>query len=758
MADSPPTRRSARGRVPNKKYSIDAFEILDILDSDPDVVAEPVPDFDNFDVDEDFESDKAAEEADDDEESVVTSNEGSDESRIATPVEEFEDALSYASGSDLLEREDNLKPVRNALSRSNRVRAGIKKRPDESLHFRGIPGYEKSKDAHIKYLVGTNPQDMLDFVRARDKWVQIATFPSRVPDEDGSGGMALPFHSAEGSRRAQASTDWDWYYSQGGKHKMEEQQRALALGLHDVSKYVSWSQRKHSFLMGSYGNQKIHSLESLETLSITEAWNSTSVPTAHSKSEDTPTKERNGWLLNAGAKITCLDWAPNIPDNVQYLAILTSQTPPPGTQQHSPFDPSDSYSASLQLWGFQATTLSGGGGIMDMTRAPSLVQILCTDWGALKQFRWCPVPKEVRKTDEEEKTFVGLLAGIWSDGYVRVLDVQIENAQSSPSIYVKYQGAAFASRPPNTVCTCLTWLSAAEVAVGCANGFVAIWNIAESILSVPTTEFMDIPVLQPTPLPSSSSEPIRPWFYHCLHHSYILSLASTYPSQPHFLVSASMDGYLRLTDIRNPVVDFVLSPRSRMLNSAIAYHPHIQSFLHSEDNDYLRALPLRRFFSVIWFGKAEGPVLSMAVGKVHPCVLVGSADGTVLATNPMRKVMSVKQAQYQQIWFRHEWVPTPQPQQNKTDEGTQGIRTPAKDQHVTREGMSRITEGYKVEAVDLLKSSKVKSKGKDGTVLATIYEEESGVTQVAWNPNLHCGGWAAAGMGCGLVRIEDLAI
>ena len=219
-----------------------------------------------------------------------------------------------------------------------------------------------------------------------------------------------------------------------------------------------------------------------------------------------------------------------------------------------------------------------------------------------------------------------------------------------------------------------------------------------------------------------------------------------------------MDGYLRLTDIRNPMVDFVLSPRSRTLNSAVDYHPHIQSFLQSEDNDNLRALPLRRFFSVIAFGKAEARVLSMAVGKMHPCVLVGSADGTVLATNPMRKVMSVKQTQYQQIWFRHEWVPKPQSRQGHTGEGKAGEQRFTNRQNVMRDGISRITEGYKVESVDLMRSGKFKSKKTDRAVFATIYEEESAVTQVVWNPNLHCGGWAAAGMGSGLVRIEDLAI
>ena len=45
----------------------------------------------------------------------------------------------------------------------------------------------------------------------------------------------------------------------------------------------------------------------------------------------------------------------------------------------------------------------------------------------------------------------------------------------------------------------------------------------------------------------------------------------------------------------------------------------------------------------------------------------------------------------------------------------------------------------------------------DGTI-STIHEAETAVTQVVWNSNLSCGGWIAAGMGNGLVRVQDLAI
>ncbi len=72
--------------------------------------------------------------------------------------------------------------------------------------------------------------------------------------------------------------------------------------------------------------------------------------------------------------------------------------------------------------------------------------------------------------------------------------------------------------------------------------------------------------------------------------------------------------------------------------------------------------------------------------------------------------------------------------------------------------MVRFVEGFKVDNSRMLKVSDGAPRGKDGSTFATIHEKESGVTALAWNPNVVCGGWAAAGMGSGLVRVEDLAL
>lgn len=80
--------------------------------------------------------------------------------------------------------------------------------------------------------------------------------------------------------------------------------------------------------------------------------------------------------------------------------------------------------------------------------------------------------------------------------------------------------------------------------------------------------------------------------------------------------------------------------------------------------------------------------------------------------------------------------------------------------------MARITEGYKADKT-LLKDPTTESsagtkptkmmKTTNGGIAAVVYEEGTAITALSWNPNMCCGGWAAAGMGDGLLRIEDIA-
>lgn len=213
-----------------------------------------------------------------------------------------------------------------------------------------------------------------------------------------------------------------------------------------------------------------------------------------------------------------------------------------------------------------------------------------------------------------------------------------------------------------------------------------------------------------------------------------------------------------------------------------------------EDGGLLKLYPIRRFWISVSFAKGDSEVLCVAVGRLHPTVLVGFADGTLLAVNPFRRFINTRvKAMLQQRVWKHEWA---RQQLNTTSshsgEDTIGHEqagppnvsaeeTSGRDQHVQasvapgeqneqhRDGrpdrISRITEGYKIEAVTLApiktpRSSKDAKDTESGShaVYSTIYDAETGIRQVVWNPNEGWGGWAASGMGSGLVRIENLAV
>jgi transcription factor C subunit 6 len=257
----------------------------------------------------------------------------------------------------------------------------------------------------------------------------------------------------------------------------------------------------------------------------------------------------------------------------------------------------------------------------------------------------------------------------------------------------------------------LAWLSSTELGLATALGAVAIFNIPQC---------------------SSIPDP-KPFFYHNIHSSYILCLVPALPHYPHLLISTSMDGYIKLTDLRSPEMDQSHPSRTRVSNPNLAYIPGLKCVIHSDESDFLRMLPLRRFFSGTNACKASAPVTSIATSQLHPCTLAGAADGTILATNGIRRIINHKNPQYQQCWFIHDFSPTG---------------------GVAGQSMSRVLDGFKAEKINLKSSSADTGEG----IWTTTWEEGGHVTAVEWNPNVECAGWAVASLGCGLIRVEDVSV
>ncbi|CAL5872570.1 uncharacterized protein PFLUO_LOCUS6834 [Penicillium psychrofluorescens] len=608
----------------------------------------------------------------------------------------------------------------------SRPRYHKKRRPDGTIapdasetHMRGIlaPSDHVSKGMHYTMAFGTDERDALTAVYSRDRWFSglDSGLPTRESlDKAGSMpdygcGATLGVTPEEVKR--ERTTAWDWYYDEEIGERFRKRQRVETIK-EAVARRVYLPQPKkgkHTILVGPAEEQHVLELDHHEAQDFGQFWGET-------KSD---TKIRQGWMLNLGQKIMASAWAPNQDGLNQYLAVaapITEEQKKDAVSGEgvsvSAFQPSYPYPSALQLWEFKAKKSDTPTTTLDMGSKPRLRLVLCSNWGDLRRISWCPIGREKREEDEKGNTQpIGLLASVWGDGRVRVLDIRIRRGHKGTE-FVQIHSPVFEAKPPSTICTCVTWLSPSDIAVGCANGFVGVWNIAHA--------------------------ETLPLMYRPIHVTYILNIVSAYPTHPQTLTTIGMDGETRYWSLLDPQAEVVMTGRMRIASSHLSYSPVLQSFFSSDENEFARILPLRRFFNTNYIAKMPSTVSTMApCSPWHPCVMYGGAGGEVVATNPLRRLLYAKEQQLQQTWFKHTWVQGPQ------KEGP---------------GVSRFYDGFQAERQNLSRNLAGDSKLVDGVLLATIHEEGTHVTALGWNPNQACAAWASAALGCGLVRVEDLAI
>lgn len=411
---STPLRKSKRQRAPNKKYTDDPFEGLDILSSDSEDGSGKLGLQNEAKSDDDFPANRPVQglEAEASDDSV--GSDVSDGSAVLTPKEIDEDARSYASSD--AENELGTRPMpRSKAKGSHRLQAKAPK-----------------KLRRIDLFGGTREEDVSHILMSRDQWANDPTLPSKNR-------MCYPFSHTEEMRHMEATIGWDWYYDQGGRYSFAEKQKTRALSVNQGSLYVPGCTRSgHSFLMGPYGRQKLFTLSALHTSGLEEAWTDATHDGGSATQPGSRKRKRHGWMMNVGTRVKCLDWAPNHEGDAQYLALATGQPkrPPTDPAGEAPaFTPTIATPSCIQIWAFSTSTAAHSETSLDSDRSPVLKQVLCSDWGDVKQLKWCPMPRSGRDEGDRGKVSIGLLAGVWSDGCVRVLDIQTDKAEERPTAY-----------------------------------------------------------------------------------------------------------------------------------------------------------------------------------------------------------------------------------------------------------------------------------------------------------------------------------
>lgn len=615
---------------------------------------------------------------------------------------------------------------------------------DDKIRSRGIADFsgKGGQEVRLKDLFGPAHIDLKPILRTRDEWRLQETLPLRD-----SGLKRSPFESMKA--RANEARDVEAWYTRTGREEFLKGQKTTVLSQEEAKMYMLHDDADSiNVLMGKTSSPQVRPLKRNSYINIADPF------------EDKD--ERRGWLLNLGARVQDAHWMTNEQGSTQYLAVAVEQKdtlgqqPPPMEQPTAPaFSAMKPFPSSIQIWAFGSTKDHA----LDSSVEPRLALVVCSDWGAAKQLRWSPISPHDRKVPlgGRETVDVGLLAGRWSDGRVRVLNIEIPecDAENAETVFIHISHAAFEVSIPQTVPTCLQWFSASTFAVGTAAGTLAVWTLT-----------------RPGTLSSASSNDHspKPWLYKKVGDTYVLTLISGWPSQPHFLSVTTADGFARIYDIRHTEAETVASVRGRVLVVTQAWHEHTQSFIMPDEYYILKHNNIRRFYHNIYSARAESSIVRVASSPVHPGVLIGTASGAVFGTNPVGRVVNTKVVPWQQNWFMHEWRPPvekmvfkPSAQdvetQGDSTQETQAPRAAKVPSSALSQPMVRITEGYKPTQPGIAYSTTSKKKPENETsTLITIFEEQSSISALAWNPNLRFGTWAAAGMNSGLLRVEDIGV
>ena len=306
----------------------------------------------------------------------------------------------------------------------------------------------------MKFTFGAGPQDLLPMIRTRENWSGAldTTFPTRESIKQStcgpSYGSGATFGVEKDLLEAESSKGWDWYYSDNAGAAFRKRQRLKSMGNNEGQRYLPYDQgTEHTVLVGPAEGQKAYKLRPGQVVNFGEAWKdkpkkkgrpkkaqeaTSNEPAAESSTRSTVRVfPREGWILKLGDNIQTLSWAPNC-SGEQFLAVavrLTSQRKSEGSSRKSSaapaFTQSPPYPAAIQIWSF-GSHQTDGLNQLDMDVEPRLRLVLCSDSGDISHLCWCPMTRERRPVDDDEDAFnIGLLAGIWGDGTVKVLNVSL---------------------------------------------------------------------------------------------------------------------------------------------------------------------------------------------------------------------------------------------------------------------------------------------------------------------------------------------
>lgn len=297
--------------------------------------------------------------------------------------------------------------------------------------------------------------------------------------------------------------------------------------------------------------------------------------------------------------------------------------------------------------------------------------------------------------------------------------------------------------------TAFAWANTNRLVVGYTDGSIALWSL----------------------------HPLRLLSRHPLHHTYIIDLATGYPSRPYLVTSVPICGLPTLVDLSCPTYETSSFVRTSITTQPhlLQWNDHLQGFFSNYPSGSVletsvsfmhhRYFPhLRRVIDV------PGQLTCLSSGYTHPFVLAGLKDGSVWACNASKKLFALRTDKpMKQKLFEHEYRPA----DRFSSAGGRGVSGAARivsgwepDQNTSsgvpkkKRGKGGRKKGAKKDGGERMdvdgEEAVVEMVSAEGTGALVNHEPLTRITVMEWNPNLECGCWVAVAAASGIVRVMDL--
>lgn len=304
-----------------------------------------------------------------------------------------------------------------------------------------------------------------------------------------------------------------------------------------------------------------------------------------------PCGKRTGFVHNVGALVTGLAWLNTVEGQDQYLAVSMSQYKEDPVDPHLKMFGREEHISCIDIYSLNPLTL-------EFKKMQTIVHNFGESW----DLKWHEGAKGSH--------YLGVLGCVCQDGSVKFFGVE-KNQEYQIRMFDE---ALISISIPQASISCFDFITPHAIVCGFQNGYVAEFDLITNL----------------------------PCYYHKVHDSYIISVVTAYSNFEDVTVGTlSVDGYLSVFNPKDIRTTKCVVGRARGGNNTpIVYSPQLYSFVHSDGVNSIKAFPPRAIFATHQICLHENTVTSMAVSKLHPLLLSGSADGTLIINNLARRFLT----------------------------------------------------------------------------------------------------------------------